>query len=150
LQHVLARLEQLVGLGCNDFSLLFDDIPERMHPDDRRQWGSLAAAECHLTNAVFCWARKRCPQSRLLFCPTPYCERMVQRQLGGADYLETVGRELAPEIDVFWTGPEIVSREIPIEHLRGVQARLRRRPLIWDNLYANDYDGRRFFCGPYT
>jgi len=27
---------------------------------------------------------------------------------------------------------------------------LRRPPLIWDNLFANDYDGRRFFCGPYA
>jgi protein O-GlcNAcase/histone acetyltransferase len=27
---------------------------------------------------------------------------------------------------------------------------LRRKPLIWDNLHANDYDGRRFFCGPYA
>ena len=27
---------------------------------------------------------------------------------------------------------------------------LRRKPLLWDNLYANDYDGRRFFCGPYS
>ena len=27
---------------------------------------------------------------------------------------------------------------------------LRRKPVIWDNLHANDYDGRRFFCGPYS
>jgi protein O-GlcNAcase/histone acetyltransferase len=27
---------------------------------------------------------------------------------------------------------------------------LRRKPLIWDNLHANDYDGHRFFCGPYA
>ena len=27
---------------------------------------------------------------------------------------------------------------------------LRRKPVIWDNLHANDYDGRRFYCGPYS
>jgi protein O-GlcNAcase / histone acetyltransferase len=27
---------------------------------------------------------------------------------------------------------------------------LRRKPLIWDNLHANDYDARRVFCGPYS
>jgi protein O-GlcNAcase/histone acetyltransferase len=27
---------------------------------------------------------------------------------------------------------------------------LRRKPLLWDNLHANDYDGHRFFCGPYA
>src|SRR4029079_13234719 len=31
-----------------------------------------------------------------------------------------------------------------------MQAILRRKPLIWDNLHANDYDGRRFYCGPYS
>ena len=37
-----------------------------------------------------------------------------------------------------------------VPHLRDVGARLRRKPVIWDNLHANDYDGRRFFCGPYS
>ncbi|MEO6245270.1 MAG: beta-N-acetylglucosaminidase domain-containing protein, partial [Opitutaceae bacterium] len=35
-------------------------------------------------------------------------------------------------------------------HVREIAAVLRRAPLIWDNLHANDYDGRRFFCGPYA
>jgi protein O-GlcNAcase/histone acetyltransferase len=57
---------------------------------------------------------------------------------------------LLPEIDVFWTGPEIISREITVAHVQELAKVLRRKPLIWDNLHANDYDGRRFFCGPYA
>jgi protein O-GlcNAcase/histone acetyltransferase len=57
--------------------------------------------------------------------------------------------ELLPEIEIFWTGPDIISREITAAHARELQSVLRRKPLIWDNLHANDYDGRRFFCGPY-
>jgi protein O-GlcNAcase/histone acetyltransferase len=75
---------------------------------------------------------------------------MADRNLGGENYLETIGRELLPGIDVFWTGPEIISREIPVSHVEEVQRILRRIPLLWDNLHANDYDGRRFHCGPYT
>jgi protein O-GlcNAcase/histone acetyltransferase len=151
LERVINRLQQMTGLGCRDFSLLFDDIPDRMHPDDQQQSGSFAAAQCRFTNSVFRWVRERWPEARFLFCPTPYCERMALRLVGGgADYLETVGRELAPEIDVFWTGPEIVSREITAGHVKDVERRLRRRPLIWDNLFANDYDGQRFYCGPYA
>ena len=71
-------------------------------------------------------------------------------QLGGEGYLATIGRELLPEIDVFWTGPEIISREITVAHVRELRNILRRKPLIWDNLHANDYDGRRFYCGPYA
>ena len=75
---------------------------------------------------------------------------MVQAGLGGPDYLATVGRELTPDIDVFWTGPDIISREMTVAHLQGMRAVLGRKPVIWDNLHANDYDGRRFFCGPYS
>jgi protein O-GlcNAcase/histone acetyltransferase len=75
---------------------------------------------------------------------------MAAAKLGGENYLPTIGRELRPEIDVFWTGPEIISREITLAHVQELHAVLRRPPLIWDNLHANDYDGRRFYCGPYA
>ena len=43
-----------------------------------------------------------------------------------------------------------MSPEIPLSHARELRKILRRKPLIWDNLHANDYDGRRFYCGPYA
>jgi protein O-GlcNAcase/histone acetyltransferase len=150
LARLLARFEQTLALGCDDFALLFDDLPDRMRDEDRKRWGSFAAAQCHVANAAFCWLRERRPRARFLFCPTPYCGRMAERQLGGTGYLETVGRELASEIDVCWTGPEIISREITVADVRELRKLLRRRPLVWDNLHANDYDGRRCFCGPYA
>ena len=121
-----------------------------MEPADRERWGSFAAAQCHVVNALFRWTRARCPTARFLFCPTPYCSRMAGAKLGGEGYLATVGRELLPAIDIFWTGPEIISREITVAHIQELQTVLRRKPLIWDNLHANDYDGHRFFCGPYS
>lgn len=150
LGHLRARFEQMLALGCRNFALLFDDIPDRMSPEDLQRWDSFGSAQCHVANAMFRWTRERCPEARFLFCPTPYCGRMAERELGGKDYLPTIGRELLPEIDVFWTGPEIISREITVAHVRELRQVLRRKPLIWDNLHANDYDGRRFFCGPYA
>ncbi|MBN9693445.1 MAG: beta-N-acetylglucosaminidase domain-containing protein [Verrucomicrobia bacterium] len=144
------RFEQLLSLGCRDFCLLFDDIPDQMAPADREHWGSFASAHAGVANEIFRWVRPHAPEGRFIFCPTPYCGRMASRQLGGPNYLATVGRELAPEIEVFWTGPEIISREITVPHLRELQGLLRRKPLLWDNIHANDYDGHRFFCGPYA
>lgn len=144
------RLEQLHKLGCRNFALLFDDIPDGLSAADLTQWGSLAGAQSHVANTVCRWMQEREAKARFLFCPTPYCERMVQQGLGGKGYLETLGRTLASEIDVFWTGPEIISREIPLAGIEQLREVLRRPPVIWDNLHANDYDGRRFFCGPYS
>jgi len=150
LDCVRKRFEQMLALGCRNFALLFDDIPDRMNAADRARFDSFASAQSHVTNAVFKWLRERCPEARFLFCPTAYCGRMAAAKLGGGDYLSTIGREVSPEINVFWTGPEIISREITVAHVEDLQKVLRRKPLIWDNLHANDYDGRRFFCGPYA
>src|SRR6516162_5168863 len=149
-EHLKKRFEQMLTLGCENFALLFDDIPERMHDADLKRYGSLASAQCHVANTLFQWLRERSPQARLLFCPTAYCGRMVEQGHGGQNYLPTIGQELLLEIDIFWTGPEIVSHEITLAHVREVEGMFRRKPIIWDNLHANDYDGRRFFCGPYA
>ena len=146
-ERLQRRFDQMIALGCEDFSLLFDDIPDTALTDAD---DSLAAAQCRVTNRLFEWLRARRPAARLAFCPTAYCSRMADAGVGGSGYLEAIGRGLLPAIDVLWTGPEIVSREITVTHLRGVQGALRRRPMLWDNLHANDYDGRRFFCGPYS
>jgi protein O-GlcNAcase / histone acetyltransferase len=149
--HVLQRrVDQMMTLGCRDFALLFDDIPDTLDEAVIARFGSLAAAQCDVTNALTRWIVEKEPAARIAFCPTPYCSRMVKAGLGGEGYLQTIGRELMPSIDVFWTGPDIVSREITAEHVREIASILRRRPIIWDNLFANDYDGHRFFCGPYA
>jgi protein O-GlcNAcase/histone acetyltransferase len=148
--HLKKRFEQMLGLGCQHFALLFDDIPDCTAAEDLKGQHSFASAQCQVANALFRWTRERSPDARFLFCPTPYCGRMAEHKLGGDGYLSIIGRELLPEIDVFWTGPEIISREITVAHVRELRNILRRKPLIWDNLHANDYDGRRFYCGPYA
>jgi protein O-GlcNAcase/histone acetyltransferase len=150
LELLTARFEQMLALGCDHFALLFDDIPDVLDAADLARWGSLAMAQCHVANTIFAWTRERRPGARLIFCPTPYCGRMAAGGLGGPDYLATVGRALSPGIDMFWTGPDIVSREITVTHVQDVQAQIRRKPIIWDNLHTNDYDGRRCYCGPYS
>jgi len=149
LEAAVARFRQVRALGASIFCLLFDDIPDRMDPADSARWGTLAAAQAAFANSVRAALESERPGGRYLFCPTPYCGRMAMRGHGGAGYLEELGRLLDPEIDIFWTGPEIVSETITVAHIEEVTAQLRRPPVIWDNLHANDYDGRRFYVGPY-
>src|SRR5688572_18850752 len=83
LECLRKRLAQLMDLGCENFGLLFDDIPDRMAPEDAARWSSFASAQCHVTNELFRWTRERGPMSRFFFCPTPYCGRMAERNYGG-------------------------------------------------------------------
>jgi protein O-GlcNAcase/histone acetyltransferase len=148
--QIKQRFQQMQQLGCVDFALLFDDIPVGAELQGSENSNPLALAQSRVANSVFSWLRENSVSVRLLFCPTAYCGRMARRDIAGANYLSTLGRELLAEIDILWTGPEIISAEITVTHLQDIQNVLRRKPLIWDNLHANDYDGRRFFCGPYA
>lgn len=147
---LLARFAELSRLGCRSFALLLDDIPDALDPADAARFGTLAAAQADLGNRAWEWIETHVTGGSLMLCPTPYCDRMAAAGLGGPGYLDTLGRLLAPTIDVLWTGPEIVSRDITPESLRSVTALLRRKPVLWDNFFADDYDGQRFFAGPYT
>jgi hypothetical protein len=49
-----------------------------------------------------------------------------------------LGEGLPPEVDIFWTGPEICSREYPEIHMKNVIELLGRKPFLWDNYPVND------------
>ena len=149
LEILKRRLMQMAEIGVNHFALLFDDLPGELSQQDRDQFSSIASAQASVTNTIFQWLGNQNQNFRLLFCPTPYCGRMDRQNLGGADYLDRIGVELGSQIDVFWTGPAIIAEHIPPTTIDALADRIGRKPVIWDNLHANDYDQRRLFCGPY-
>lgn len=48
-----------------------------------------------------------------------------------------------------FSGGKVISRVLTVESIEEVTEVLRRPPVIWDNLHANDYDQKRVFLGPY-
>lgn len=47
------------------------------------------------------------------------------------------------------SGPKVVSNEISVESIEEVTAVIKRPPVIWDNIHANDYDPQRMMLGPF-
>jgi len=138
-----ARLDQLAGIGVGDIVLLYDDIPSVLPEPDRARFSDFASAQADVANEVAGHIT-----GTLIFCPTEYCGRMAGGDPEASPYLQRLGAALAPDIEVFWTGPEIVSETIEADHLQAVARVLRRKPMIWDNFHANDYDIRRVMTGP--
>ncbi|XP_074948485.1 protein O-GlcNAcase-like isoform X3 [Phalacrocorax aristotelis] len=141
------KLRQVAAMGCHSFALLFDDIDPCMCQADRDVFPSLAQAQASVANEVY---QELGQPSVFLFCPTEYCSSLCSPSPSQSCYLLTLGQELLPGIGVIWTGPKVVSQELSATLLEEVEGVLQRRPIIWDNLYANDYDCRRVFLGPYT
>jgi protein O-GlcNAcase/histone acetyltransferase len=147
----IAALERRIGQlrkgGCRTFALLFDDVPLALPEADRKCYGTPARAQALLANQML---RGLGRDAQLLFCPTVYCGRMAGGNVADSDYLRELGERLDPAIDVFWTGPEIISEKITVADIRQLRRVLRRKPVLWDNLHANDYDVRRIYVGPYS
>ncbi|XP_070771906.1 protein O-GlcNAcase isoform X3 [Enoplosus armatus] len=140
------KLDQVSHFGCKSFALLFDDIDHNMCPADKEVFSSFAHAQVSITNEIYQYLGE--PET-FLFCPTEYCGTFCYPNVPQSPYLHTVGEKLLPDIDVLWTGPKVVSKDISVESIEEVSKILRRAPVIWDNIHANDYDQKRLFLGPY-
>ncbi len=140
-----AKLDQLKNAGCKGFCILWDDIDTNLLPEDVDAFGNLAEAQISISNKIF----THLGRPTFLFCPTEYCSSRAIPNVRKSDYLSSLGRGLDKEIKVFWTGTKVVSEIITVEEIKELGEVLQRKPLIWDNLHANDYDQQRLFLGPF-
>jgi hyaluronoglucosaminidase len=123
------KLRFFDDLGIDDLALLFDDM--------RGDAPELAARQLDVAR----WVVDRTGADRVIVCPTYYSDDPVLDRVFGdrpPGYLEELGRGLDPDVQVFWTGPEVVSREISTGHVDRVAEALGRRPFLWDNYPVND------------
>uniref|UniRef100_A0A8D8WXM0 protein O-GlcNAcase n=1 Tax=Cacopsylla melanoneura TaxID=428564 RepID=A0A8D8WXM0_9HEMI len=139
------KLEQVAQFGCRGFALLFDDIESEMSESDKEVFQSFAHAQVSVTNEIF----EHLGQPKFMLCPTQYCSTRALPNVKNSEYLNTLGAKLAQEIDIMWTGPKVISRLLTLENIEDITEVLRRPPIIWDNIHANDYDQKRIFLGPY-
>ena len=128
-RHLDDRLDLFAEIGAPLVALLFDDI----RGDDP----TLAGRQRRVIEHCLVHGGAR----SLWVCPTYYSDDPVLDRVFGTrppDYLERLTADLDPAVGVFWTGPEVCSREISPSHLQAVCARLGRKPLLWDNYPVND------------
>ncbi|KAL8621289.1 hypothetical protein ACOMHN_008114 [Nucella lapillus] len=146
-QILKRKLEQVrvYAFGCRAFAILFDDIDPGLSEADQTMFSQSACAQASLTNEVYQYLN----QPKFLFCPTEYCVTRALPSVLQSEYLTTLGSKLLPGIEVMWTGCKVVSKKITIQTLEDITTVLKRAPVIWDNIHANDYDPRRMFLGPY-
>ena len=147
-QFILKRkLEQVKQFRCKYFDILFDDFDSEIQQADKVKFKSFADAQSYLTNFLF---EHLGTPDQFYFCPTEYCDVFARPNVDESEYLRTIGEKLLPNIRIMWTGPGIVSEYITIKHIRKISEILKRKPLIWDNFHANDYDLSCIFLGPFT
>jgi hyaluronoglucosaminidase len=130
---LLGKMLNARDLGADAFALFLDDIsPDLQHAADKAKFKDLGSAHAYLTNKLFRELKKRGLAKHFTMCPTYYCGKATH------PYLKRLGASLDQGIEIFWTGPEVCSRELTAEHTKQVSLAMRRKVLYWDNYPVND------------
>lgn len=123
------KLDELNAIAPVTLCILFDDMMGDLR--------DLARAQLEIVDFV----TQHSNAQRFAICPTYYSDDPLLTRFFGdrpEHYLEDIGKGLDARIDVFWTGPKVISQEYPRTHLVQVADKLRRKPLLWDNYPVND------------
>lgn len=144
-RSLIAKLEQLYEVGVRSFALLLDDIPRFLqHPEDVERYPDLISAQIELVSRVYDGLLRLDSSIELAVCPTDYHGR-------GDEYtVSRLGRSIHPAIDIYWTGPEICSRELTLQDAARFAEATHHLPLYWDNYPVNDLEmSQEMHIGPY-
>jgi hypothetical protein len=146
---LVRKLTSLTDLGCREAALLMDDIPVSLPQADRNAFRSLGQAHGLILHKLWPMLKRR-GLRRLWFCPTVYSDFFAPEGLAQCAYLEDLALFMEPGIELMWTGRSIVSPDYRAAALAPLQKITGVKPVIWDNLYANDYCPGKIFLGPFA
>jgi len=127
------------SLGVKWFNLCLDDV--QVMPGLRID----ASDHCKFVNKLFARLREKDAEVRFIFCTTYYGGTGNEPEVVG--YLDTVARDLNPEIYIFWTGDTF--RRITRAAAESYKKRVKHRLFLWDNYPVNDAQ-QTMHLGPVT
>lgn len=117
----------LQKLGIELLGVFFDDMP--VEP-------SLAMVQISVVKHI-----QQSFTGKIIFCPSFYSYDPILEKVFGKmpdNYLQDIASGVPSTIDLAWTGPKVISPEVPKAHLEEVTKLLKREPFLWENLFAND------------
>jgi hypothetical protein len=123
------KFQQLNQLDCDVLCLLFDDMPGAIE--------GLALRQAAIVDDIASFSTAR----RFAMCPTYYSfDPQLEKLFGAmpADYLQTLGAALPAAVDIFWTGPLVLSPGFMQVDIDAISEKIQRKPLLWDNYPVND------------
>lgn len=134
---VLAKFDSMYALGVRAFAVFFDDISgEGTKPE--KQAGLL-----NYINTQFIAKKK--DVAPLVMCPTEYNKAWSNPAKGS--YLDILGEQLQPTIQIMWTGDKVIS-DITSTGMDTINARIKRPAYIWWNFPVSDYVRDHLLMGP--
>lgn len=122
-----SKLEILNSLGVDILGLFFDDMPTN---------ANLAKTQIEALAVI-----QKSFNQQIIFCPSYYTPDPILDKVFGQrpeNYLNEIAEGVPQGVSIAWTGPKVISPVIDQAHLIEVSELLKRKPFIWENLFAND------------
>jgi len=130
---LVARVDQLRRIGVRSVALLLDDIPPTLqHAQDRSEYHDIMDAHVDLITRFCAGVRGLDRAIRIAVCPMQY------RGTGEEEYIVRLGRSVAPDVALMWTGRQICSETLTTSDAIAFERSTGHRPLFWDNYPVND------------
>jgi hyaluronoglucosaminidase len=126
-ENLRKKILKIEDLNSKYLGLFFDDM--KGSPD-------LADKQSEIVEFV-----RNVTQQSILFCPTYYSDDPILDKVFGVraeDYLQKIGKHIDDAVMILWTGKKVISTTIASEDLHQIAGILKRKPVIWDNYFAND------------
>ncbi len=121
------KIQQLKHIGIDILGIFYDD----MHGNEK-----LAQVQIDSMAII-----RKSFSGKIIFCPTYYSYDPILEKVFGKKpdhYLEDLAAAIPTEVSMAWTGPKVISSEMPVAHFQEVGKFLKRKPFVWENLFAND------------
>lgn len=134
---IINKFEMMYQLGVRSFAVFFDDISGA---------GVNAEKQAALLNYIQTeFLDKKKDGTPLIMCPTEYNKAWSNPKPG--TYLDILGDNLHPNVQVMWTGNTVVD-DITLEGLEWVNKRIKRPAYVWWNFPVSDYVRDHLLMGP--
>ena len=132
LEQLFKHYAWMQGLGVKWFNISLDDATQ----------GVNASTQAKVVNEVLRRLRAKDAEAQMIFCPTFYwsdgnATNQMNLGMDQRPYLETLARELDPNVYLFWTGDGVVGSitRRAAESFRRISG---HRLFLWDNYPVND------------
>ncbi len=129
-----AKTEGFLAMGAQSVTLLADDIEFALDTPVDADMGTL---HTDIANRLLNDMKTVNPDIQLDFVPTVYSDDRVTSFDEGMAYLEAL-QSLDSTIGVYWTGPGTSNARMTAEEMHTFTEAVGRKPIIWDNFWAND------------
>lgn len=146
---LLARLQQLWDIGVRQFVLAWDDVAGQFTcAADQQAYGSDPAPTAAAQTSVVDYVQQQFIDTHpgalpLITVPTEYYGDQSSTYRTRFDDL------LAAQVQIYWTGPAVVSPAIKVADIAATQQAFpQHRLVLWDNYPVNDYAPNRLLLAP--